>query len=51
MRLEVLYLGGCPSYERLLPTLRELASKREIALDRRPVESDEDAERGHHAGS
>ena len=53
MRVELLYFDGCPSYQRLLPRLRELIA--EVApgaeLELRPIESIEDAERARFLGS
>ena len=49
MRVELLYFDGCPSYERLLPRLSELAAGAEVELRR--VESIEAAERERFLGS
>ena len=52
-KVELLYFDGCPSYEALLPRLRELLRKEgasgDVALRR--VESPEDAERERFLGS
>ncbi|MGH2984165.1 MAG: DF family (seleno)protein [Solirubrobacterales bacterium] len=53
MTVELLYFDGCPSYQRLLPSLRELIA--ELApgaeLELRRIESIEDAERAQFLGS
>lgn len=54
MKVELLYFEGCPSYERLLPRLRELVSRagRDPAAIRLVlVDSDEDAQRMRFLGS
>ena len=53
MRVELLYFDGCPSYERLLPRLRDLvaASNAGVEVELRRVESIEDAERERFLGS
>lgn len=53
MRVELLYFDGCPSYERLLPRLRELVAEvaPETAIELRKVESVEDGERERFLGS
>jgi hypothetical protein len=53
MRVELLYFDGCPSYERLLPRLRELVTAIDprAEVDLRRVESIEDAERERFLGS
>jgi hypothetical protein len=53
MKIELLYFEGCPSYEALLPTLRELLASEGIddAVELRRVETIEDAEREHFLGS
>jgi hypothetical protein len=33
MRIELLYFDGCPSYERFLPRLRELAAEAAVGAD------------------
>jgi hypothetical protein len=49
--VELLYFDGCPSYERLLPRLSELASAAGAELVLRRVETLEDAEREQFLGS
>lgn len=54
MNVEILYFDGCPSFEALLPRLRDLVAERggdpdEIAL--RPVETLEAAEAARFLGS
>ena len=53
MKVELLYFDGCPSYERLLPRLRELVAETDpdLAIELRRVESIEDAERERFLGS
>lgn len=53
MKVELLYFDGCPSYQRLLPRLRELIAEvtRGAELELRPIESIEDAERARFLGS
>lgn len=51
MRLEVLYFDGCPSHDRLLPSLRELAADHGIEVELQRVETVEDAERTRFLGS
>ena len=50
-RFEVLYFDGCPSHDRLLPSLRELAVAYGVELEQRRVESTEHAEREGFLGS
>jgi len=49
--LEVLYFDGCPSHERLLPTLRELAAAHDAELVQRRVETVDDAQQARFLGS
>jgi hypothetical protein len=51
--VELLYFDGCPSYERLLPRLRELVAEMgtHVEVDLRRVESVADAERERFLGS
>jgi hypothetical protein len=49
--IEVLYFDGCPSHERLLPTVRRLASEVRAELMLRRVESPEQAEAERFLGS
>jgi hypothetical protein len=53
MRIELLYFEGCPSYEALLPALRELLVVEGIEdeIELRRVETPEDAERERFLGS
>jgi hypothetical protein len=51
MRVEVLYFNGCPSYETLLPRLRELLVDVSATFELRLVESPEAAERERFLGS
>jgi hypothetical protein len=51
MRIELLYFDGCPSHERLLPSLRELATTRGVTLEQRRIETVEQAERERFLGS
>jgi hypothetical protein len=53
MKVELLYFDGCPSYERLLPRLRELVARADARteIELRRVESVEDAERERFLGS
>ncbi len=46
MRIELLYFDGCPSYETLLPKVRELLAREGVQgeIEVRPVESLEAAE-------
>ncbi len=53
MKVELLYFDGCPSYERLLPRLRELITEvdPDTEIELRAVESIEEAEREGFLGS
>jgi hypothetical protein len=54
MNVELLYFSGCPSYERLLPRLRELVAQAggdPAAIETRRVESPEAAENDRFLGS
>lgn len=53
MKIELLYFDGCPSYEALLPALRETLTGAgvEDEVELRRVESIEDAERERFLGS
>jgi hypothetical protein len=51
VRLEILYFDGCPSHERLLPLLHELATSHGVELQERRVESVEDAKAMRFLGS
>lgn len=50
-RLEVLYFDGCPSHERLLPVLRDLAAEHGLDLGLRHIETLEQAEQERFLGS
>jgi len=49
--LEVLYFDGCPSHERLLPVLRDLAGEHGLAVSQRRIDSAADAEHARFLGS
>lgn len=51
MTLEVLYSDGCPSHERLLPVLRELAAEHGLRLTQRRIVTATDAEQARFLGS
>jgi hypothetical protein len=53
MRVELLYFDACPSYERLLPRLRELVAESDAraAPELRRIQSIEEAERERFLGS
>jgi hypothetical protein len=53
MTVELLYFAGCPSYEALLPRLRELLSEAgsETRVELRRVETPEEAEAERFLGS
>ncbi len=51
MKLEVLYFDGCPSHERLMPTLRELAGAHDAELMQWRVETPEHAQEARFLGS
>jgi nucleotide-binding universal stress UspA family protein len=53
MQIELLYFEGCPSYQELLPTLREVLADEGIKhkVELRRVETPEEAEREHFLGS
>jgi hypothetical protein len=51
VRIEVLYFDGCPSHDRLLPLLDDLAAGHGAELKQRHVETLEQAERAHFLGS
>ena len=53
MRIELLYFDGCPSYETLLPKVRELLASEgvEDEIELRRVESLEAAEKARFLGS
>jgi hypothetical protein len=49
--IELLYFDGCPSYERLLPTVERLAEQAGARFQLRRVETPEAAENEHFLGS
>ena len=51
MTIEVLFVDGCPSHERLLRVVREFASETAADLVLRRVETPEQAERDRFLGS
>jgi hypothetical protein len=51
MRVEVLYFDGCPSHDRLMPTLLALASAHNAEIVQRRVETLEQAEAVRFLGS
>lgn len=51
MLAEILYFAGCPSYERLLPTVQRLAERAGAELHLRRIETPEEAERERFLGS
>jgi hypothetical protein len=54
MNVELLYFSGCPTYERVLPRLRELVAEAggdPAEIDTRRVETAEAAERDRFLGS
>jgi hypothetical protein len=51
MRVELLFFDGCPSHERLLPRVRELADEAGAELRLTRVETPEQAERERFLGS
>jgi len=53
VKIEVLYFDGCPSYESLLPLLRELLDSADVdaQIELHRVETAEAAERQHFLGS
>ena len=53
MKVELLYFDGCPSYERLLPRLRELVARADpdAEVELRRVDTAEEATRERFLGS
>lgn len=49
--VELLYFDGCPSHERLLPIVKQLATETGATLQLRRVETPEAAERERFLGS
>ena len=51
MRVELVFFDGCPSHERLLPRVRELADQAGADLVLRRLETPQEAERERFLGS
>lgn len=53
MRIELLYVDGCPSHEAFVPRLRELLARADVdaPVAERRVESDADAQHERFLGS
>lgn len=51
MRVEMVFFDGCPSHERLLPRVRELADEAGAEVVLRRVATSEEAERERFLGS
>jgi len=51
VRVEVLYVGGCPGYEQLLPSVRALAAQAGVEVVLRSIETPEAAEAERFLGS
>jgi hypothetical protein len=51
MRIELLFFDGCPSHERLLPSLRDLAAEHGAELEQRHIRTSEQAEVARFLGS
>jgi hypothetical protein len=51
MRIELLFLDGCPGHERLLPLVRELAKSTHAELVLRRIDTPEHAEQERFLGS
>lgn len=51
MRVELLYLDGCPSHERLLPVVRRIAQEAGAELTLRRIDTPEKAEAERFLGS
>jgi len=49
--LEVLYFDGCPSHQRLLPVVRELAAEHGLQLTQRRIVTAADADQARFLGS
>jgi hypothetical protein len=49
--IELLFFDGCPSHERLLPIVRELAASADIDLVLRRIDTPDEAERERFLGS
>jgi hypothetical protein len=51
VKVELLYFDGCPSHERLLPSLRDLAAEHGAELEQRHIRTLEQAEAARFLGS
>jgi hypothetical protein len=51
VKIELLYFDGCPSHERLLPSLRDLAAEHGAELEQLHIRTLEQAERVRFLGS
>jgi hypothetical protein len=51
MKIQVLYFDGCPSHERLLPSLRDLAAEHGAKLEQRHIRTLTQAEEERFLGS
>jgi len=51
VKIEVLYFDGCPSHERLLPSLRDLAAEHGAEFKQLHIETLEQAEEARFLGS
>jgi len=51
VKIEILYFDGCPSHERLLPVLEQMADAHGTQLDRVRIETVDEAERLRFLGS
>jgi hypothetical protein len=51
MKVELLFFDGCPSHERLLPSLRELAAEHGAELEQRHIRTLDEAEEARFLGS
>jgi hypothetical protein len=51
MKIELLFFDGCPSHERLLPLVRELAECTDAELVLRQIDTPEQAEQERFLGS
>ena len=51
MTIELMYFDGCPSHERLLPVVREIAERSNTQLVLRRIDSPEQAQRERFLGS
>lgn len=51
MKVELLFFDGCPSHERLLPSLRDLAAEHGAELEQRHIRTLDEAEEARFLGS